>query len=209
MHPHLCRLKVKPEVQEFFCEYYTEDISGNLIFHYGELTEHFGFAFHRIPVSEKLWIAGNYNFSLIRQVVICSSAMEAISWLNKNYYSFPAVDNLLFLSAGAGVDTRHIRWINQNLAGKEFILVFGRDVLGRIADVKLAAGIRGWPVKLYNENDDIIVSFRSQTFSFSQEIFSLNAFEKAAKYRFNIPAHKPINFNCFLDQLQDNAGLTL
>jgi len=209
MHPFLSRLRVKPEVQKFFKPHYTLDKLGNLVFPYGDLLEHFGFAFHRVPVSEYLWIAGNTNYSQVRQVIICSSAMEAISWLNKNYYSFPNTDNLLFLATGAGVQTGHISWIKAHLHRKNFCMVFGSDLLGRIADLKMATGIRSWPVEIYHENHKITVSFRSWTFLFDHEKFSLNAFEKAAGYRFHIPAHKPKGFDSFFDELKANAGFTL
>ncbi len=208
MHPYFSRLQVRPEVQEFFKPNYTVDRLGNLVFPYGEPFEHFGFAFHKVPASEHLWIAGNTNYSQVRQVIICSSAMEAISWLNKNYHSFPITDNLLFLATGAGVQTKHILWIKVHLPGKEFYMVFGRDMLGRIADVKTAAGLRGWPLEIYHEGDNIVVSFRSRIFVFNQEKFSLNSFEKAAGYRFHITAYKPKGFDSFFDELKANAGFT-
>lgn len=208
MHPYLIRLGVSPEVQAYFFPFYNTDETGNLLFVYGDGFEHFGFAFHRVPLSENFWVAGNTNFSQVRQVIICSSAMAAISWLNKNYYSLSNSENRLFLSTGAGVQLAHIRWINLHLRDRDFCLVFGRDILGRIADLKLAAGIRGWPLEIYFNNDKIIVAFRSRTFSFSQETFSLNAFEKAAGYRFHIPTPKPKGHDDFFEELKANARLT-
>jgi len=208
MHPYLTRLQVNPEVQKFFSRFYTTDELSNLLFSYGDGFEHFGFAFHKVPLSANFWFAGINNFSQVRQVMICSSAMEAVSWLNKNYLSFSSPDNLLFLSPGTGVHDTHLRWLSQNLTGKTFTLVFGRDVLGRVADLKIAAGIRRVPVAVYFEPEEMLrVVFRLNSYLFRQADFSLNAFERAVGYRFNIPARKPKGFNSFFDQLKANAGL--
>ncbi|BAU55644.1 hypothetical protein [Mucilaginibacter gotjawali] len=205
MHPFLTRLGIEPEVQAFFEPFYRADELRNLLFDYGDGVEHFGFAFHKVPFSQNFWMAGNRNFRQVRQVVICASAMEAVSWLKNKQAAFPFFDGLLFLSAGVYPLPVHYRWIADHLSVKEFRLVFGRDLTGRVADLKLAAGIRQWPVEIYHHDDKIVVSFRSEVFFFSQETFSLNAFEKAAKYRFGIPADKPKGFDSYFDQLKANA----
>jgi len=202
MHPFLTRLGVEQEVQEFFEPFYRVDAFGNLLFDYGDGLEHFGFAFHKVPVSKNFWMAGNRNFSQVRQVVICASAMEAVSWLKNKQTAFGSFDGLLLLSVGAAVRNEHGKWLNRNLRNKELRLVFGSDLLGRVADLKLAAAIHGWPLEIYHDNDRLSVSFRSQVFSFSQENFSLNAFEKAAKYRFGIPCDKPKGYDSYFDLLK-------
>src|SRR5579872_6333877 len=100
MHAYLARLGVRPEVQRFFEPFYQNDQNGNLCFAYGCETETYGLAFHRVPFTEHCWIAGNRNLNVVRKVVLCSSAMEAIAWLNCNLTAFPAVENTLFLATG-------------------------------------------------------------------------------------------------------------
>jgi hypothetical protein len=118
-------------------------------------------------------------------------------------------DNLLFLSTGTRVQHEHIRWINEHLKSKEFCLINGRDVLGGIADLKLAAGIRVLPLEIYREEKGkLLVSFRTQTFSFRQDTFSLNAFEKVAKFRFGLRTDKPKNHLTYFDQLKAEALFT-
>ena len=204
MHPYLTRLGIRPEVQDFFSPFFSSDQAGNLVFSYRDSMEHFGFGFHRVPVSNHLWIAGNNNFFLIRHVVICASAMDAIAWLNLNYYTFLDLDNLLFLSLGASLKAPHIQWISENLPGKTFTLIFSKDILGRLADLKIAAGIRRMPVAVYLSEKKVLVSFRFRDYAFQPEGFSLNAFEKAAKYRFHISTGKPKAFDCYFDQLKAN-----
>jgi hypothetical protein len=184
------------------------DDLGNLLFAYGEETEHFGFAFHKFPVTNKLWLAGNLHFPQVRLVILSASALDAISWLNKKLPAFPHTENLLFVALGAAVSEVQVTWIREQLAGRSLKLLFGRDVLGRIADLKLAAGIRGWPLSVYlGAGEQVVICFRQHNFSFRQENFSLAAFEKAAGIRFGVATDKPKTHNSFFDELKAQAGL--
>ena len=147
-HPYLTHLGVRQEVQDFFAPFIRSDNNNNLLFDYGDVVEHFGMAFHRIPVSENFWIAGSTNFSTVSQVVICSSAMEAIAFFHYNYYRCSRPGQLLFLSTGTQPMAEQFLWLRNNLADKEFLLVFGDDLLGRIAALKTAAAIRALPLSV-------------------------------------------------------------
>lgn len=210
MHPYLIRLGIRPEVQRFFRPFYTSDALGNLVFAYGEEAEHFGFAFHKVPVTDTFWLAGNLQFSQVRLVILSASALDAVSWLNKKLPAFPQTENLLFVAFGAGISDAQVLWIRTHLEGKAFRLLFGRDVLGRMADLKLAAAIRGWSLSVYlTGNEKVIINFRHFHFSFSQEQFSLAAFEKAAGVRFGVATDKPKVYNSYFDELKAKAGLLI
>jgi hypothetical protein len=208
MHPYLTRLGIRPEVQEFFAPFYSADSVGNLCFRYGEELEHFGFAFHRVPVSADFWLAGNLNLSQVRQVIISASALDGVSWLNKKAAFLSHTENLLFLSTGAGVNDQHIRWINMHLQNKECCLINGRDLPGAMADLKLSAAIRRVPLAVYFADGRISVSFRLRTFSFSPETFSLSAFEKSSGFRFGIRTEKPKEHLTYFDELKAEAFFT-
>ena len=210
MHPYFIRLGIRPEVQHFFRPFYRVDAIGNLLFAYDEETEHFGFAFHKVPVTDGFWLAGNLQFSQVRLVILSASALDAVSWLNKKAAAFPQTENLLFVSLGAGVSNAQMQWIKAHLGRKQFRLLFGRDVLGRMADLKLAAAIKGWPLSVYfGEGEQVVVNFRHHYFSFSEETFSLAAFERAASVRFGMAADKPKVHNSFFDELKAEAGLLI
>ncbi|WP_114941280.1 hypothetical protein [Mucilaginibacter endophyticus] len=208
MHPYLTRLSIRPEVQRFFRLFYSSDDDGNLVFSYGEEAEHFGFAFHRIPVTDSFWLAGNLAYAQVRLVILSGSALDALSWLNKKAVCFPLTENLLFLSLGAGMSEAQLLWIRSHLAGKQFRLLFGRDLLGRIADLKLAAAINDTPLSVhFNESEQLAVHFRNRNYIFSQEQFSLSAFERAAGVRFGVATDKPKVYFTFFDELKAEAGL--
>lgn len=205
MHPYLTRLGISPGVQAFFQPFYNTGDFGNLTFSYGDSIEHFGFAFHKIPVAGKLWIAGNLNFYMVRKVFICGSAMEAIAYMN--YY--PALssrpDNILFVSTGIKPMTGHIDWINMHLVNKTIALIYGNDILGKICDLKIAAAIRKMPVIINYSDAVVTINFRNKIYEFNEQHFSLNTFEKACGYRFNIRTPKTIESTCFLDRLKAAA----
>ncbi len=206
MHPYLTRLGVSAEVQDFFGPFYTSDDAGNLCFWYGKEMEHFGFGFHRVPVSADLWLAGNLHFSQVRQVIISSSALDAVSWLKKKAAFLSHTENLLFISTGAGLKSEQISWIRDCLYGKAFCLIYGNDFLGRLTCLKIAAGLRRLPLEVYADgSESISVRFRSRTFSFSQKTFSLHNFEKAANFRFGIRCDQPKGYLTFFDELKADA----
>jgi len=204
MHPFLSRLGIRAEVQHFFQPFYHADASGNLVFPYGNDTEHFGFAFHRIPDTEMLWIAGNTNFHIARKVFICSSALEAVAYLSVKFPSFKRLDNLLFLSMGIRPGAEQIKWLTRNFSDKSFTLIFGKDILGRVCDLKIAAGISRIPAAIFISDDSVHVNFRSKNYIFPEQGFSLNAFERKAGYRFHTPAPKPLAYDSYLEQLKAN-----
>jgi len=210
MHPYLSRLGIRPEVQAYFRSFYRADDLGNLIFPYGDVLEHFGFSFHHVPLTDDCWLAGNLHFPQVRRVILSTSALDAVSWLNKKYHSFSTAQNLLFVALGAGISSVQLGWIRENFSCKKCQLIFGKDLLGRLADLKVAAVLPGWPLSLYLEGEEkVLVNFRSRNFCFSQETFSLSAFEREAGVRFGVPASKPLNHNSFFEELKAEAGLLI
>ncbi|HZY39386.1 MAG TPA: hypothetical protein VFE53_22175 [Mucilaginibacter sp.] len=209
MHPYLTRLGVRQEVQEYFESHLFSNEAGDLCFPYVNEFEHYGFGFHRVPVVSTFWMAGNLNFSQVRQAIVCGSAMECIAWLNHYGFAFPDTESLLFLSAGASLHHQHIRWLRENLTGKDFDFVFGKDLLGRLTALKLAAGIRGQQMHIaYLAEEKIQILFRGRNFIFSPENLSLNALEKLSGFRFRVRISTPKNYKTFFEQLEAGAGLS-
>jgi hypothetical protein len=208
MHPFLTRLDVKPEVQAYFAPYYYRDASGDLCFDYGGDFEHFGFAFHRLPAVSNFWMAGNLNFSQVSKVIICPSALEAIAWLQHHWLNFSDTGSLLFLSAGTSLSVEHVSCLREHLPCKHFVLAFGRELLGKLTAIKLAAGIRGQQLHIACLSEEKVqILFRGRNFLFNPDTLSLNVLEKAAGFRFRVTISNPKNFNSFFDQLMAGAGL--
>ena len=69
-----------------------------LLFTYGDNFEHFDTGFHRVPTTQNIWLAGK---DLSREVVITSTAMEAIAYLSVNLYRYPDLNALSFIAVAA------------------------------------------------------------------------------------------------------------
>lgn len=192
MHPYLTRLGVPKNVQLFLEPYYTCDGSGNLVFTYGYEFEHFGWAWHRVPAAMYPWTAGN---AFAHQLVVATSAMECVAFLTFNAHRFPDL-NLQLLALGLFPDlSRLVEFIR----GRKVALVFGRDALGRLLDIKVAAAIRDYQVQLTYAGED---QFTINGYAFTETTLSLNAFEKASGFRAGIRTYKAKGFTTFLDQLK-------
>jgi hypothetical protein len=207
MHPYLTRIGIKAEVQHIFAPFTKEDTVGDLLFDYGDGLEHFSLAFHRVPVSVNFWMAGNRYLSQVAEVIISGSALDAVSWLNKKSFSLLAANRVLFLATGAGIHPFQLQWLRLNVQHKSIRLLYGKDLLGRITDLKIAATLRAEPLEIFNDDGRIVTRFRNKSFSFSQESFSVNAFEKASGYRFNLACDKPHSQNTFIEEAMAAAGL--
>jgi hypothetical protein len=205
MHAYLTRLGVDEEVQRFFAPYYRSDNGGNLIFDYKGETETFGFAFHRIPVTNHLWLAGNENPRIAGQVFICSSAMEAIAFLALRKMAFPDISRLLFIAVGAAISDRQLEWLISSVAEKKYTLLFANDFLGKVADLKIAAGIRRIPVSVWEQEDLTAINFRYQNYTIDTISFSLNTVEKLTGHRFGVRTIKPKGYLTFFEQLKSGA----
>lgn len=200
MHPYLTRLGVHPTVQAFFAPHYCSDPDGNLVFDYTGETETYGLAFHRVPLTDHSWTAGADN-SVVRRVIICSSAVEAIAWLNCNFSAFHSLDHLLFVATGNRITDQKLAWIRRRLPGRKYGLLFGNDLLGRICDLKAAAAICGYPVHILNTGATITVDFRYRHFELTHAAFSLNAFERISGFRFAVKTLKCKQHESWLNQL--------
>jgi hypothetical protein len=192
MNAYLTRLGIRSEIQEWLAPYYVINDAGHLCFDYGDDAETYALAFHRIP-ARGCWQAGTQNI-LVRQTILCSSAMEAIAWLN--YHP---------------VHLEYIRLIATRSFNKlpktRCTLVFGNDLLGHAYDLKAASALAGQPVSLSVEQDAVHIIFRFRHYHLAAVIFSLNAFERLSGYRFNhIRTSKPSRHSSWLNQLLNHGN---
>jgi hypothetical protein len=201
MHPYLIRLGIPLAVQDFFLPYLQMDGGGNLLFNYEDGFENYGMAYHRVPASDHYWTAGDQL--LYREVIIAGSAMEAIAYLALHRHRYPSMDVLLFLSTGNRINMPQLNRIRRYSKGKICTLVFENSLLGHIADLKIAAGIRKIPVAVFAEpGTRLRIRFRLQDYWFDAEDFTLNRFEKVAGFRFAVRTAKSISALTFLHQLK-------
>ena len=200
MHPYLVKLDIRKEVQFFFEPFYHCDEAGNLVFCYGGEKEHFGLAWHRVPRATHWWQAGEESSA--RQVLICASAMEAISFLSVNYHRYPVQEELLFIALGTYPSPDQLSLLRQRLRQKKVALVFDRGILGRLQDIAVAAGLSGNRIRIkYMGKEVFEITYQGRNYRFHQAALTLSLFQKTIGRRWAIRTHKAKGAACFLQQL--------
>ncbi|NCD68304.1 hypothetical protein [Mucilaginibacter agri] len=186
-------LGVPPDIQDFF------NVEGPS-FDYGGEVEQFSNDFHLVPVTTGLWRVGPGGF---REVIITSSAMEAIAYLSLNAFRYQAPYALLFMAIGNLPHPSHFEAIRLAAQKRKITLVFPNDLTGRLADIVLAMGIRCKMVSVEWQNGKVLCCAGTRTFLTEPDQLSLHAFEKACAIRTQIRTRKPNQQNSFLEQLRN------
>ena len=195
MNRILTGLGVPETVQTFF------NLSAELLFSYGDAQEHYTRDFHKVPATQNLWLAGSEIASI---VVITHSAMEAIAFLTIHRQRFPEPEKLAFIAIGTQLHTAQLSWIRRSFAGRKFILVFAGDLVGRITDIKVAAGLRNMAVRVLYEGQGVRIYYAGQSRSIDADKLSLHHFQKAFSVRLHIRTRKPARYLTFLDKLKND-----
>ncbi|HMI02732.1 MAG TPA: hypothetical protein VK541_09635 [Pedobacter sp.] len=198
----LSHLGVSLKVQQFFADSFHSPSNDELCFSYGTVSECFRFGFHYVPLVAKPWIAGNSNPSQISHVFLCNSAMEAVAFLALNYSSFSGMGKLLFISFGVCPAQDQVDLVRERFRHKRIALIYGGDLLGRIADVKIACWLNGKDLTVSHQMPGILkLRFQDTGYTFYEEKLTLSAFERASGFRSDVRTYKPRHFMSFLEQL--------
>ncbi|MET3979775.1 hypothetical protein ABIB62_002364 [Mucilaginibacter sp. UYP25] len=196
MHQLLARLGIPSEVQAFF------NIAGDLTFNYGDQVEFYDDGVHIVPATQNLWVAGTQNAT---HLIITYSVMEAMAFITFNRHRFPRLEQLAFIAIGNKLHAEQADWIRENFSGRKVVLVFGKDLVGNITDIKLAAVIKNIPVRILYQNNDIHIYRNNNLQVFGQEQVSLHAFQEAFSIRPRFRTSKPVHSLTYLDQLKHDA----
>jgi hypothetical protein len=192
MHSFLTGLGVPVELQAHL------NISEPL-FSYGNDIEYFGPGIHLVPTTPHLWMAGN---TMAKEVIVTSAAMEAIAFLVLNVHRYPLLSSITLIALGNLPHPGQLAWLRTNCQKRKITLVFGNDLLGRLADIIVAAGIRNKPVRLHWGRERVWVTAASRHFEADPDYLTLNTFEKACGIRTGIRTSKPNHFDTYLQQLK-------
>ncbi|MBB6107845.1 hypothetical protein SAMN05421821_101243 [Mucilaginibacter lappiensis] len=198
MNQILTRLGISSEIQAFF------NVPSNLSFSYGDQHEQFDVDFHRVPATQNIWFAGTQNAT---HLIITYSVMEAMAFITLTRPRYPRLEQLAFVAIGNRFHAAQAHWIRQNFPGRKVTLVFGKDLIGRITDIKLAAAIKNIPIRIIHSNTKILVYRDNWVQIFSQDLISLHAFQEAFGIRPRFRTGKPPQSLTFLDQLKNDADL--
>jgi hypothetical protein len=196
MNRALAGLGIPLEVQAFF------NIAGDLTFNYGDQFEFYDAGVHIVPSTQNLWFAGTQNAT---HLVITYSVMEAMAFITLNRHRYPRLIHLAFVAIGNRLHVEQGEWIRQNFPGRSVTLVFGKDLIGHITDIKLAAAIKNIPIRILYQDGDIHIYRNNCCKVFKQQQVSLHAFQEAFAIRPRFRTGKPVRSLTFLDQLKHDT----
>jgi hypothetical protein len=168
------------------------------VFDFGDSYEHFSIGFHRVPTTQNIWHAAR---DAVTDVIITHSAMEALAYLTLNRHLYQTIDRLACVAIGNYPHNLQTGWIRETFRRQKITLVFGNCILGTLADIRVAAGLRSLPVTMRLSAGMIQVECKGLSHRFDQEALSLHTFEKAFGIRFGIRTKKPKNHLTYLDEL--------
>jgi hypothetical protein len=196
MNHLLTRLGIPLEIQAFF------NATADLSFFYGDQYERYGESFHIVPSTTNLWFAGTQNAT---HLIITYSVMEAMAFITLNRHRYPRLEQLAFVAIGNRLHVEQGDWIRQSFPGRMVTLVFGKDLVGQITDIKLAAAIKNIPIRVIYTDAEIHIYRGRYLQVFGQEQVSLHGFQEAFGIRPRFRTGKPVNSLTFLDQLKYDA----
>lgn len=200
----LSKIGIRKEVQDFVKDEFVCLSDGTLAFKYGHEYEFFNLNRHIVPVSDILWMAGYQNISLVRQVYIFNSAIEALAYLSLHYDYLGNLDNILIISIGLCPSPYQLHFIVENFKKRKILLVFGNDCLGRILDLKVIGGIIQLPIQITYQAEELFkIQFRNKVYFFKMEELTLSSFQICTGVRSKARTLKPKKHNTFLHQITD------
>lgn len=201
MHAYLDWLGINPQIQSWLAPFINSDPAGNLLFRYDNETETYGIGYHRVPVTDSCWLAGTQQISVVKIIVICPSAMEAIAWLHFHADNYRTLDNIMLIATGSSLTLSKRARLSTLGKHKFYVLVTEASLLGSVMDLGIAAAVHKQPISIRHEADYLDIFFRNQAYRVRADQFSLNAFSKLAGYRFRCTTSKPNNQINWLQQL--------
>ncbi|MDB4926738.1 hypothetical protein [Mucilaginibacter sp.] len=196
MNRILTGLGIPLEIQAFF------NATADLSFYYGDQSELYGESFHIVPSTKNLWFAGTQNAT---HLIITYSVMEAMAFITFNRHRYPRLEQLAFIAIGNKLHAEQGDWIRQSFPGRKVILVFGKDLVGHVTDIKIAAAIKNIPIRILYKDNEIHIYRNDSLKVFDQELVSLHAFQEAFAIRPRFRTGKPVLSLTFLDQLKHDA----
>ncbi|WDF77031.1 hypothetical protein PQ469_24415 [Mucilaginibacter sp. KACC 22773] len=196
MNHLLTGLGIPLEVQAFF------HAGNELSFSYGDQFERFGSGYHIVPSTQNLWVAGLPHAT---HLIITYSVMEAMAFITLNRHRFTRLEQLAFVAIGNRLHTEQGDWLRQHFPGRKVILVFGKDLIGHITDIKLTAAIKNIPIRILYREPVIHIHHGDHLRAFIPEQISLHTFQEAFGIRPRFRTAKAAGSPTFLEQLKHDT----
>lgn len=185
-------LGLRPEVTDFFSPF-LQSTHDRLSFTYGNAAkEYWSPELHRIPVTEEVWLAGATYPDLITDLYIGYSAADLLCFTSQRSQGLLRhPEQQAFAALGLLPTVPQVSYLKALFPFARWHLLFGPDLLGKIADASIAAWIKTNRVSFRLTGNRIAARYRDKLFHFEPHNFSLHRFEVSTGMRSGIRTHKP------------------
>lgn len=192
--------RAKEICTQFGLSHYTDQL-GNLIFDYGTAQiEHYSASFHLVPVRAGIWQSKSADLNLVREVFLCTSAMDGVAFLYFHGHRYPRHEELLFISMGCcfSFPAELMSLVNKAALN----LVGSHDITDRIIFLKFCLAIRNLVFCVKFDEGLISAGSGTDVFRMTIEKFTLRAFFKLIHIRPFFRQYLPGGEISFLAQLR-------
>lgn len=197
-------LNIKPEVAAFF----KIRTNASNLFIYGQSAfESWTPESHITPSTGQIWLWGSVNPNLIAELYIGYSAVDLICFASQRPHSLLRhPEQRAFAALGLLPTVQQADYLKALFPFARWHLLFGPDLLGKIADASIAAWFKNNPVSFRFTDNKIASRYRDKIFHFDPGSFSLHRFEFATGMRSGIRTHKPPRgYLSFIDLQKKNS----
>jgi hypothetical protein len=183
---------LKPEVIELFTPFF-KYADGRLIFNYGNAGfESWAPEWHHVPSTLEIWLAGGNYPNLIADLYISNSAAELLSFSSQRSFNLlKHPEQMAFVAVGLRPSAAHVNALKTAFPFARWHLLFGPDLLGRVADAAIASWYKGRSVSFRLSKEQVIISYCGKSFVLESGMFSLSRFERLTALRAGMRTHKP------------------
>lgn len=165
-------------VLSYFSGSFTVHNNTELLFSYSSSEyEHYTISQHRIPTTSGIWVSKTENPNLLRMVIICGCAIDAMRFLSLNYTRFKNLDEILFISIGSA--SSFPIELTSLIRRSKIYLLFSNDILGLVTKIKLAFFLLDKIIQINIADEIITCTCHGNIRHFKQHRLSLNVLLKS------------------------------
>jgi hypothetical protein len=184
-------LDIRPEIWAHLAPYLTAGENGRIDFTTGQTGEYWTARQHFIPTTW-LWLTGAEHPQIITDLFVGYSAAELLCFCSRHPAAITGHPEQLALAATGLVPVaEQVITLAKLFPFARWHLLFGGDLLGRVADTAIALWYKGYPAVFRFVAGQLLIPYQNRIYEFDECRFSLSVFEKTTGLRAGMRTHKP------------------
>jgi len=187
-------------LERYFKGTYVSRHDGKLDFLFSDgISESFHLGKQQLATSSGIWYRSP-GLITCSSLYVCASVMEAVAFAVLQERKLADLDQSCWVVFGLNCPLPGA--VPEFCFGRRINLLFGRDLLDVLRAVKICVSLKGFSVHFHLLEDQLSCQFRSRSYIFPVEGFSLSRFKQATGFRDYSSLKRPLAADSFLDQLR-------